>query len=199
MAEKAAAARRSTPGYQAMAAAGTVEQLVRRLELATAEAVLDAFEVLREKFGLDGSHELYAYLYELPARYRLYRAAFEAETHAGCVDRTVARIAAEIRANGTPRNERPLGFDAHADRVAALARTAEGPVDRATVEEVLVAAAQADDAARIQRLSNDAREIARRLQAKDQSLPAEQLLATVRLVLTSAADVAREHDGLETA
>ena len=188
--------RRSTDAYRIMESAESVNGVIRRLSDAGKSAVLDAYGVLHEKFGFEHSRELYDFLHQVPARTHLYEKAFNAETHVGCVDRAMAKVTEETltaagRTAGGPRQQ-GRRIDA-----AALASDGNGGIIGSTIaSDALVLATHADEALRIQRLSVDVRTIADRLAAGHPELPADKLTATVRLVLTEAAKVAHEIDGV---
>jgi hypothetical protein len=173
LAAKAKAGRHTSASYAAMAASTSIGQVVRRLEHATTGSILDAFDVLTTQFGMADTHELLDALTEIPFRYRVYRRGYEAETHVGCVDRTVTRLAHELKVAG--------GLEP----------------GEAAAADALVLATQADQAQRIQRLSCDAREITRRIAVQAPDLPEDKLHRMIRLVLTTAAEIVHEHDGLE--
>lgn len=189
--------RHQTEAYLRMESSETVGQLVRHLHSAAGAAIMDAFDVLKEKFGLDGSHELYNYLHTVPYRWKQYEEAFNAETHVGCVDRTVSRIATEIRAAGGAEPVEP-GHDPRF-KISAVAKDSAGnPIGEASATDALILADQFDDARRIQRLSCDVRTITDRiLEAGAPGVTPEQVRGLVRLVLGTAATIAREVDGLE--
>lgn len=195
IAARAKADRHSSESYQLLAASTSVGQVVRRLEHATIGVILDAFDVLTTQFGMGGTHELYDALTEVPFRYRLYRRAYEAETHVGCVDRTVARLAHELQVAGGLEPVEVAG-DPRTSKVA-LAKGPDGPIGEQAAADALVLATLADEAHRIQRLSCDAREITRRIAAQAPGLPDDKLHGMVRLVLTTAAQIVHEQDGLE--
>lgn len=192
---RAASDRRSTGHYRDLASSESIEQLVRRLKHTTTLSMLDAFDVLADKFGLDKSRALYDYLYEVPFRFQTYERAFNAETHVGCVDRAVARIAAEIRAvnevNPVGRTPDPR----HAR--AGLASDGNGGTLGAFAVDALVLADQYDDSRRIQRLSCDSRAITERIIGNGLTgVSVEQVKAMVRLVQGAAAEISHEQDGL---
>ncbi|MCC3299722.1 hypothetical protein [Arthrobacter caoxuetaonis] len=195
MAKAVQGERRSSPGYQSMDAADTIHQLVRRLEHATSEAIMDAYDVLTDKFGLEDKRPLYDYLFEVPMRFRLYREAFNAETHVGCVDRAVAAIAEEIQAAGNPAEPKT---EPRFGKAALAGDGAGGHIGAAAAADALILADLFDDSRRIQRLSCDTREITGRILAKSPDVDPAKLAGTVRLILSTAADIAREQDGLET-
>lgn len=189
--------RHQTETFRQMESSESVGQVIRHLHSATGYAVMDAYDILRDKFGLDGSHELYDYLFTVPCRWKLYEDAYRAETYVGCVDRTVTRIAQEVRAAGgqeAPAPRRDPRF-----QVAALAKDSSGnEIGEASATDALILADQFDDARRIQRLSSDTRTIAERIMAAGAAVVTdEQLRGLVRLVLGTAANIAREQDGLE--
>lgn len=192
---RAAADRRSTGHYRDLASSESVEQLVRRLKHTATLSILDAFDVLADKFGLDKTHALYDYLHEVPFRFQTYEKAFNAETHVGCVDRAVAKVAAEIRAvnevNPVGRTPDPR----HAR--AGLAADGNGGALGDLAVDALILADQYDDSRRIQRLSCDSRAItARIIENGLTGVSEEQIKAMVRLVQGAAADIAHEQDGL---
>jgi hypothetical protein len=188
--------RHQTEAFRQMESSDNIGQVVRQLHFAAGQATLDAFDVLKDKFGLDGTHELYNYLHTIPYRYQLYREAYNAETHVGCVDRTVARIASEIRTSGGQKATEPR-LDPRF-QAAGLADNGSGDViGEAAAADALVLADQFDEARRIQRLSSDTRAIASRILAAGAArVSPEQARSMVRLVLGTAADIAREQDGL---
>lgn len=188
--------RQESHAYRIMESADSVNGVIRRLSDAGKSAVLDAYGVLHEKFGFEHSRELYDFLHQVPARTHLYERAFNAETHVGCVDRAMAQAAQEAlvaagRAEAGPRQQ-GRRIDA-----AALASDGNGGIiGNDAASDALTLATHADEALRIQRLSVDVRTIADRLAAGHPELPADKLTATVRLVLTEAAKVAHEIDGV---
>lgn len=187
--------RRASPSYQAMETSSTVGQLVRRLEHETTSVILDAYDVLATKFGLEDKRPLYDYLFEVPMRFRLYREAFNAETHVGCVDRAVAKVAEEIRTAGDAdvhkKNQR---FDK-----AGLAEDSRGSaIGPEVAADALILAEHFDDSRRIQRMSSDTRAITQRILDSGADVDPAKLAGTVRLILGTAADIAHEQDGLET-
>ncbi len=189
--------RHGTETFQRMEASKNVGQVLRHLHSATGNAVMDAFDVLQGKFGLTGTHQLYDYLHTVPYRRKLYEEAYRAETYVGCVDRTVTRLASEVRTAGGLQEAAP-----HPDPrfpVAGLAKGGSGnPIGEATATNALILADQFDDSRRIQRLSSDTRAIAARItETNGAAVTAEQVRAMVRLVLCTAADNAREQEGLE--
>jgi hypothetical protein len=189
--------RHQTEAFRQMESAESIGQVIRQLNSVAGYAVMDAYDVLQDKFGLKGSHELYEYLFTVPYRFKLYEDTYRAETHAGCVDRTVARIAAEVRTAGGQQEGTP-----HPDPrfpVAALAKDTDGnPIGEAAATDALILADQFDGSRRIQRLSSDTRTIAARItEAGTTGVSDEQLRGLVRLVLNTAAVIAREQDGLE--
>lgn len=189
--------RHQSDEYRRMASSEHIGQVVRHLHSAAGTAILDAFDVLKDKFGLDGSHELYDYLHTIPYRYKLYEQAYSAETHVGCVDRTVARIASEIRTAGGQQAAEPVRDPRF--QVSAQAKDSDGEdIGLQAAEDALVRADQFDDARRIQRLSCDTRAIAERIiEAGAPGVTPEQVRAMVRLVLRTASGIAREQDGIE--
>lgn len=189
--------RHQTEAFRQMEASESVGQVIRQLESAASYAIMDAYDVLKDKFGLDGTHALYNYLFTVPYRWKLYEEAYRAETHVGCVDRTVTRIAHEARAAGgqvTAEPQRDPRF-----QVAAVAKDASGDgIGLAAAADALILADQFDDARRIQRLSCDTRAITERIMATGAAgVSDEQVRGMVRLVLGAAANIAREQDGLE--
>jgi hypothetical protein len=133
----------------------------------------------------------------VPYRWKQYEEAFTAETHVGCVDRTVGRIASEIRAAGGQQVAEPV-HDPRFAVVAAAKDSAGNPigVDASTV--ALIQADQFDEARRIQRLSCDVRTITDRIiKGGAAGVSPDQVRRLVRYVLGTAATVAREVDGLE--
>lgn len=195
LAKAAQVERRSSAAYQSMEAADTIPRLVRRLEHATTEAVLDAYDVLTGKFGLEDKRPLYDYLFEVPMRFRLYREAFNAETRIGCVDRTVAKIAEEIGTAGNADVHKP---NQRFDKAGLAGDGNGGAIGPAVAAGALILAEQFDDSRRIQRLSNDARAITERILDTGADVDPAKLAGTVRLILGTAAEIAREKDGLET-
>lgn len=189
--------RHATEAYRRMESSETIGQVVRQLHHAASQSVMDAFDVLKDKFGFDGSHELYGYLHTVPYRWKLYEEEFNAETHVGCVDRTVARIASEIRTAGGLQPATPLPDPRF--QAAALAKDADGDaIGETAAANALVLADQFDHARRIQRLSCDTRTITERIIADGASgVTPEQVRGLVRLVLTTASAVAHDVDGLE--
>ncbi|WP_354214829.1 hypothetical protein [Arthrobacter sp. UYCo732] len=189
--------RHKTEAYRRMESSRSIGEVVRQLHFAAGQTVRDAFDVLKDKFGLDGSHELYNYLHTIPYRYKSYEETYGAETHVGCVDRTVARIATEIRIAGGDHTGEPVRDPRF--QIAAAANDSTGnPIGLAAATDALILADQFDEARRVQRLSCDVRTITDRLiDAGAAGVSAEQLRGLVRLVLTTAAEVAREADGLE--
>jgi hypothetical protein len=192
---QAADERRGTDSFRSFEASDSIEQLVRRLKHATTLSILDAFDVLHRKFGLEKTHALYDYLHELPFRFRTYENAFNAETHVGCVDRAVAKAAAEIR---SVNEVLPVGRTADPRHSrAGLATDGNGGVLGSLAVDALVLADQYDDSRRIQRLSVDNRAItARIIDGGLAGVSEEQVSAMVRLVQRAAADIAHEQDGL---
>lgn len=180
--------------YRRMAASETIGAVVRQLETATTADVGVAYRVLTKKFGLEGSHALYDYLFEIPMRFRLYREAFNRETHVGCVDRAVEAVAGEIETAGDPLA--PKADPRFAK--AGLAADGHGGVigDRAAAG-ALILADLFDDSRRIQRLSCDTRAIVGRIIASGAPVDPQLLAGTVRLIMGTAADIAREQDGLD--
>lgn len=189
--------RRQTEAYRQMESSESVGQVVRQLHSAAGNAIMDAYDVLKEKFGLDGTHELYNYLFTVPYRWKVYEEAFNAETYVGCVDRTVSRIASEIRAAGGQKTAAPRRDPRF--QVAAQAKDGAGnEIGEASATDALILADQFDGSRRIQRLSSDTRAItARIMDAGAAGVSDEQVRGMVRLVLGTAADIAREQDGLE--
>jgi len=188
--------RQATDAYRIMESADSVNGVIRRLSHAAKYAVLDAYDVLHTKFGFEDSHELYDYLHQVPARAHLYEKAFNAETHVGCVDRAMAKVAQEAlsaAAGQTPRGHRQQGRRIDA---AALAPDGTGGIiGNDAASEALILSDQADDALRIQRISVDVRTVAGRLAAAHPELPSDKLSSMVRLVLSEASLIAREQDG----
>lgn len=189
--------RHQTDAFRQMEASETIGQVIRQLNSAAGYAVMDAYDVLQDKFGLDGSHELYDYLFTVPYRWKLYEEAYRAETHVGCVDRTVTRIAHEVRTAGGQLEGTP-----HPDprfQAAAMAKDSTGnEIGESAATDALILADQFDGARRIQRLSSDTRTIADRIMAAGAAgVSDEQIRGLVRLVLGTAATIAREQDGLE--
>jgi hypothetical protein len=189
--------RHRTEAYQRMESSEHIDQVVRHLHSAAGQAIRDAFDVLKDKFGLEGSHELYGYLHTVPYRWKLYEEVFNTETHVGCVDRTAARIASEVRAAGGQETAAPRRDPRF--QVAALAGNGSGEkIGEAAATDALILADQFDDSRRIQRLSSDTRAItARIMDAGVAGVSDEQVRGMVRLVLGTAANIAREQDGLE--
>jgi hypothetical protein len=189
--------RRESHAYRIMESADSVNGVIRRLSDAGKSAVLDAYDVLHTKFGFEHSRELYDYLHQVPARTQLYEKVFNAETHVGCVDRAMAKATQEAitaAAGQTPRGHRQQGRRID---TAGLAPDGNGGIiGNDAASEALILADQADGALRIQRVSVDVGTIAARLAATHPELPADKLTATVRLVLTEAAKVAHEIDGV---
>jgi hypothetical protein len=188
--------RHQTEAFRQMEASENIGQVIRQLNSAAGYAIMDAYDVLQDKFGLEGSHELYNYLFTVPYRWKLYEESYRAETHVGCVDRTVTRIAQEVRSAGgqeTAASRRDPRF-----QVAGMAKDGVGnPIGELAATDALILVDQFDDARRIQRLSSDTRTIASRIAAAGAAgVDAEQLRGLVRLVLATAADIAREQDGL---
>lgn len=189
--------RHQTEDYRRMESSESIGQVVRQLHFAAGKPIMDAFDVLKDKFGLDGSHELYNYLHTVPYRWKQYEEAFNAETHVGCVDRTVARIASEIKTAGGQQASEPVQDPRF--QIAAQASDPSGnAIGVATATDALILADQFDGSRRIQRLSSDTRAIASRIiDAGAAGVTAEQVRGMVRLVLGTAANIAREQDGLE--
>jgi hypothetical protein len=186
--------RHESHAYRIMESADSVNGVMRNLAHAARCAVLDAYDVLIEKFGFEHSHELYDFLHQVPARARLYEKAFNAETHVGCVDRAMDKVTQEAltaagRAEAGPRQQ-----GRRIDAAALAADGNGGMIGNTAAANALVLAGLADEAQRIQRLSV----IAARLAAGHPELPADKLTAIVRLVLTEAATIAHEQDGVET-
>lgn len=191
----AAAERRGSENFRTLEASASIEQLVRRLKHTATLSILDAFDVLAQKFGLEKTHALYDYLHELPFRFQMYEKAFNAETHVGCVDRAVAKVAAEIRAINevSPVGRTPDPRHAR----AGLASDGNGGILGDLAVDALVLADQFDDSRRIQRLSCDSRAITERIIANGLAgVSEDQVRAMVRLVQGTAADIAHEQDGL---
>lgn len=189
--------RHESDGYRIMESARSVDGVIRRLVHATKSGVLDAYDVLTTKFGFEHSRELYDYLHQVPARAHLYEKAFNAETHIGCVDRAMAKVAEEalIAAGRAPEGPRQQGQRIDA---AALAPDGNGGIiGNTAAENALILATQADDVNRIQRLSCDVRAITARIGDDHPELDQATLAATVRLVLHTAARIAHEKDGAE--
>jgi hypothetical protein len=63
--------RHDTEAYRRLESSEHIGQVVRQLHSAAGNAIMDAYDVLKDKFGLDGSHALYNYLFTVPYRYRL--------------------------------------------------------------------------------------------------------------------------------
>lgn len=177
----------ATPGYKMLAGPKHLTSMIRALDHQLSIPILDAMEVLKENHGFTGNEATYQYLFELPLRSRNYRAHFEAETHVGCYDRTVSRLADELldANNGRTPEHEPM------PRAAAAALLAH--VDERTATEVLICSTHADDAKRIQRLSINRWEIARRM-SEETGLTVEHLAPTVRMVLMTAAQIVTEKD-----
>lgn len=195
MAKAALDERNESPSYQAMESSKTVEQLVRRMEHETTNVVLDAYNVLIEKFGLKDKRPLYDFLFEVPMRFRIYREAFNNETHVGCVDRAVAKVAGEIRTAGDPAMVKSDPRFAK----AGLAGDGNGcPIGPVTAGDALILADQFDDSRRIQRMSCDTQAIVERIIDSGMAVDPAKLAGTVRLILGTAVDIAHEQDGLET-
>jgi hypothetical protein len=189
--------RHQTESFRQMEASENIGQVIRQLNSVAGYAVMDAYDVLQDKFGLEGSHELYNYLFTVPYRWKLYEDAYRAETYVGCVDRTVTRLAHEARAAGGQPTAEPRRDPRF--QVAAQAKDSAGNgIGETVATDALILADQFDDARRIQRLSSDTRTIAGRIAAAGAAgVDEEQLRGLVRLVLSTAADIAREQDGLE--
>lgn len=186
--------RTESPSYLAMESSKTVEQLVRRMEHETTNVILDAYEVLIDKFGLKDKRPLFDFLFEVPMRFRLYREAFNAETHVGCVDRAVARVAGEIRTAGDPA---AVKADPRFEK-AGLARESNGrAIGRNIAGDALILADHFDDSRRIQRMSCDTRAIVQRILDSGADMDPAKLAGTVRLILGTAVDIAHEQDGLD--
>ncbi|QOD05814.1 hypothetical protein [Pseudarthrobacter sp. BIM B-2242] len=189
--------RHESDAYRIMESARSIDGVIRRLTHAAKSGVLDAYDVLTTKFGFEHSHELYDYLHQVPARAHLYEKAFNAETHVGCVDRAMAKVAEEAlaAAGRAPQGPRQQGQRIDA---AGLAPDGNGGIiGNTAAENALILATQADDANRIQRLSVDVRTITSRISDGHPELNQETLAATVRLVLHTAAQIAHEKDGVE--
>ncbi|WP_139187309.1 hypothetical protein [Pseudarthrobacter chlorophenolicus] len=189
--------RHQSEAYRRIESSETVGQVVRQLHFAAGQAVMDTFDVLKDKFGLDGSHELYNYLHTVPYRWKQYEEAFNAETHVGCVDRTVTRIASEILTAGGQQSAEPVRDPRF--QIAALAEDANGKeIGEKTAADALVLADQFDDARRIQRLSCDTRAITTKIvETGVTGVTPEQIRGLVRLVLVTASTIAHEQDGIE--
>ncbi|WP_230854574.1 hypothetical protein [Arthrobacter terrae] len=189
--------RHGTEAFRRMETSENVGQVLRHLHSAAGNAIVDAFDVLRDKFGLAGTHELYDYLHTVPYRWKLYEEAYRAETYVGCVDRTVSRLASEVRTSGGLQERAPQRDPRF--QVAGLAVDGSGnPIGETAATDALILADRFDDSRRIQRLSSDTGAITARI--TDNNGPGaspEQVRAMVRLVLCTAADIAREQDGLE--
>ena len=188
-------AEKESEAYLEMETHETVERLIRHMEHRTTQVILDGYHVLTGKFGLEDKEPLYDYLFEVPMRFRLYREAFNAETHVGCVDRAVAKVAEEIQTAGDAdvhkKNQR---FDK-----AGLAVDGRGSVIGTEVAaDALILAEHFDDSRRIQRLSCDTRAITQRILDSGADVDPAKLAGTVRLILGTAAEIAHEQDGLET-
>jgi hypothetical protein len=190
--------RHQTKVFQQMEASENIGQVIRHLHSAAGAAVMDAYDVLTGKFGLDGSHELYNYLFTVPYRWKSYEEAYRAETYVGCVDRTITRIAHEVSAAGGQETAPPRRDPRF--QIAAQAKDSTGSeIGEAAAMDALILADQFDDARRIQRISSDTRTIASRIvdAGAAPGVTDEQARGLVRLVLATAADIAREQDGLE--
>lgn len=195
MTKIAADDRGASASYKEMESQTTIERLVRHVEFETTNVVLDAYKVLTTKFGLKDKRPLYDFLFEVPMRFRLYEEAFNAETHVGCVDRAVSKLAGEIRTAGDPKVVKSNPRFAKAGLAGDGNGGAIGPV---TAGNALILADQFDDSRRIQRLSCDTRAIVERVIASGMAVDPAKLAGTVRLILGTAADIAHEQDGLET-
>jgi hypothetical protein len=97
-------------------------------------------------------------------------------------------------AGQTPRGHRQQGR--RIDAAALAPDGAGGIIGNDAASEALILSDQADHGLRIQRLSCDVRGVAARLAATHPELPADKLAAMVRLVLTEAAKLAHEQDGV---
>lgn len=188
--------RQESHAYWIMESAESVNGVMRRLTHAATSAVLDAYDVLVEKFGFEHSHELYDFLYQVPARAHLYEKAFNAETHVGCVDRAMAKVTAEANTAAGHTEAGPRQQGRRIDAAALAPNGAGGIIGNDAASEALILATQADDALRIQRLSCDVHTIAARLAAEHPELPAEKLASMVRIVLTEASKIVHEQDGV---
>lgn len=189
--------RRESDDYRIMASAESVNGVMRRLSHGAKHAVLDAYDVLVDKFGFEHSQELYDYLHQVPARAHLYEKSFNAETHVGCVDRAMAKVTEEAL---TAAGRGTAGARQQGQRIDAAGLAPDGNggiIGNTAAENALILATQADEANCIQRLSCDVRTITERIHESHPELKPETLAATVRLVLGTAADIAREQDGLE--
>lgn len=197
IAEDFTRSRHKTEAYRQMASSSSVGQVVRQLHFAAGQAIMDAFDVLKDKFGLEGSHELYNYLQTVPYRWKQYEEAYQAETHVGCVDRTVTRISSEISTAGGQQAAEPVRDPRF--QIAALANDSGGnPIGMDAATDALILADRFDDSRRIQRLSCDTRAITERIKdAGAAGVSDEQIRGLVRLILGTAADIARVQDGLE--
>lgn len=190
--------RHSRPAYLEMESCESIGQLVRRLELNTGQHIIDAYDVLTGKFGLEGTGELYQLLYQVPARWKNYRDRFDAETHVGCVDRTVAKLTAEIRTAGGQPTDDPEKTDVHIRAVHVAEQHAGGtPIDESLAVDVLILADLFDDSRRIQRLSVDTVRIAEAVAEKIPSIDSAQAYQMVRMVLREAVRVARDQEHME--
>lgn len=187
--------RLTSPSYQAMETSSTVGQLVRRLEHETTSVILDAYDVLTAKLGLEDKRPLYDYLFEVPMRFRLYREAFNAETHVGCVDRAVTKIAEEIQTAGDPQAAKS---DPRFAKAGLAGDGHDGAIGPVAAGDALILADQFDDSRRIQRMSCDTRAIVERILESGADVDPAKLAGTVRLILGTAVDIAHEKDGLET-
>lgn len=194
MAKAAADGRHASASYKAMAAWDSIERLVRHVEFETTNVILDAYDVLTGKFGLEDKRPLYDYLFEVPMRFRLYREAFNAETHVGCVDRAVAKVADEIRTAGNADIHKS---NQRFDKAGLAGDGNGGTIGPVVAADALILAERFDDSRRIQRLSNDTRAIVERIIASGTNVDAAALAGTVRLILGTAADIAHEKDGLD--
>lgn len=190
--------RHESDAYRIMESSPSIDGVIRRLAHAAKSGVLDAYDVLVNKFGFEHSHELYDYLHQVPARAHLYEKAFNAETHVGCVDRAVAQVAEEAL---TAAGRAPAGPRQQGQRIDAAALAPDGNggiIGNTAAGNALILATQADDANRIQRLSCDVRTITARISDGHPELNQETLAATVRLVLHTAAQIVHEKDRVET-
>lgn len=187
MANAARAEAAVTPGYKMLADSKHLTSMLSALDHQMTTPILNAMEVLKSQHGFTGNEATYRYLFEVPVRSKNYRAHYASETHVGCYDRTVTRLAEELLDADQGRNpeHEPM------PRAASVALLAH--IDERTATDLLITATHADDAQRIQRLSTDRWEIARRM-AEDTGLSAGKLAETVRQVLYVAAQIVTEQD-----
>lgn len=189
LAASVAADRKIDPGYLKMARPTTVNGVVRELEHQTMRPFLNAMDILNEYHDIPKTHAVYDYLFEVPVRFKLYREAFNNETHVGCADRAAAQVTKELLDIANDVAPEAVS-QRRAERISLLTQIPD--TDIATV---LDAERIVDAEKFIQRLSTDHYAITKRMIADGNDIDPSLLQTTVHLILKAAAAHAAEKDG----